>query len=83
MAKRPIHRARVTFSISKIKTIRRKWERHTCIVFTTTNDLNELNKDDYFRGKLFKSKNKKKSDYDIKVESVEYIQQFGFTTDRF
>ena len=78
MAKRPIHRARVTFSISKVKS-----EKHSCVVFTTTDDLQELNQDDYFIRKLTNSKKKRKSDYNVRVEKVEYIQQFGFTTDRF
>ena len=83
MATRPIHRAKVTFSISKVKSVRQKWEKHSCITFTTTDDLQELNQDDYFIGKLTHSKKKKKSNYNVRVEKIEYIEQFGFTTDRF
>lgn len=83
MAKRKIHWAKVYFKISNSKTTNKRWLTRLHEMFVTTNDLKELNSDKYVLSKLAKSSNKKATDVNIIINAVEFVEQYGETTNRF
>jgi|21_taG_2_1085346.scaffolds.fasta_scaffold36904_2 hypothetical protein len=83
MVKRKIHLARVYFKISNSKTTNKRWLSRLHEMFLTTDDLIELNKDKYVLSKLAKSSNKKATDVNIIINAVEFVEQYGETTNRF
>ena len=79
MAKRPIYRAKLHFNYSE----RNRLKKNYIITFVTTDDLEEINKNELIKSRICNKIKKKKDKININIFQVDLMEQFGETTDRF
>ena len=81
MAKKPIFRVFVNYTISSKKRVRKT--KGTIDTFVLTVNIEEIKKDEELLTRICYVNKKKPEDVSIEINNVEIENQYGETTDRF